>query len=567
MFDELTAQEARDNPELCEQAISKELESFIQHKCFSPISKSMSSNILTSRMLLKWKNMGGTRVVKARLCVHGFKDADAATLGAYASTSSRWGQRLVASIAASRKWFLQSADISTAFLQGVTFAELSAMTGEPLREVSLLPPKNLEARFRQLPGLQGIDFSTHCLKLHKPIYGLTDAPRAWRKKLHQLLLDAGLRSLAGDDSIYVLHCPRSRELQCVLSTHVDDLKVAGLTSVTTELFAQLEKHVGKLKIVSAYLSSFEHCGVVHHQLGDFSISLSQNHYTEKLRPLDLSNVDITRPETPVSPEMHALYLSLLGGISWLTLTRADISIYTQALQRASKAPQVQHLVRINKVVKWVRSRKFELFYSSALDPYQPVKVLGIGDSAFRKESTSGLAIRGCIVALAQQHPDHPGGVCHILEFFSRRQKRVTRSTYAAELLSLADCFDTCKLIAFVLLEVSKPTSLKELASLESSGSLPIPIEVCCDARGVYDSLLAEKAHCSESGLLMTLLSIREYLKSQMLSRLWWIDTRDMVSDGLTKGLVSRRAIMTLCNTGRWTLFHPCLHYQHPLAQK
>ena len=42
------------------------------------------------------------------------------------------------SIAALRKWPLVSADVSKAFLQGVTYKELAAATGEPLREVNFV---------------------------------------------------------------------------------------------------------------------------------------------------------------------------------------------------------------------------------------------------------------------------------------------------------------------------------------------------------------------------------------------------------------------------------------------
>ena len=170
---------------------------------------------------------------------------------------------------------------------------------------------------------------------------------------------------------------------------------------------------------------------------------------------------------------------------------------------------------------------------------------------------------GPLLVFAKKHENSPGGVFHILEFFARRQKRVTRSTFASELLSSSDVLDICKLLGFVILEVSQPTTLKQLANYEASGKLPLEIEICVDARSVFDALVSEQTRCSEGGLLMTLLSMKESLRNHLLSRLWWIDTRDMVADGLTKGTVGRAAIINMCCSGEWTLLHPCLPFVQP----
>ncbi len=42
----------------------------------------------------------------------------------------------------------------------------------------------------------------------------------------------------------------------------------------------------------------------------------------------------------------------------------------------------------------------------------------------------------------------------------------------------------------------------------------------------------------------------------MLRSLYWLDTRDMIADGLTKGSVDRRALQKLANLSNWTTVHP-----------
>ena len=71
------------------------------------------------------------RNTRARLTVREFKDRDAEFLSTYAATSTRWSQRVVCSTAATRRWPLVCIDVEKAFLQGMTYQELSQLTGEP----------------------------------------------------------------------------------------------------------------------------------------------------------------------------------------------------------------------------------------------------------------------------------------------------------------------------------------------------------------------------------------------------------------------------------------------------
>ena len=126
-------------------------------KCFSRRNRAMAKNIIDCRWVIKWKHevaatsvadaskQSGAitvskRVIRCRLTVRGFKDRDAQNLDSCAGTSQRYSQRLVCSEAARRGWPICATDISKAFLQGVTYEELSSLTGEPIREVNFYLP-------------------------------------------------------------------------------------------------------------------------------------------------------------------------------------------------------------------------------------------------------------------------------------------------------------------------------------------------------------------------------------------------------------------------------------------
>ena len=164
---ELTAQEVTKHWDKVQIAVRKEIRSFFDLDTFFPVPKSTVPNEMSSKWVFRWKVVGGEKVVKARLTIRGFEDREAESLATYAGTTSRWGQRLISSLAAQHQWVLLSADVSTAFLQGLSFAELSKLTGEPERVVSFKPPKNYESFFRELPGLSALNFDTHTLRMKK----------------------------------------------------------------------------------------------------------------------------------------------------------------------------------------------------------------------------------------------------------------------------------------------------------------------------------------------------------------------------------------------------------------
>jgi len=187
----------------------------------------------------------------------------------------------------------------------------------------------------------------------------------------------------------------------------------------------------------------------------------------------------------------------------------------------------------------------------------PTRIMIISDSAFRKEDAKGLAMRGAIIAVAETSSTHPGGALHVIEFYARKQRRVTRSTYSAELNAMSDAIETGKLISMCLSELMVQMPLaRQLIEHEEAGTLPMPMECAIDARSVYDSLIQDEIRPpTENSLVMMLCQIKELMLTHSLRKIWWIDTRDMIADGLNKGACSREGLLALSNNGTWSLQH------------
>ena len=160
---ELTAADAKTHAKEIEASLSKEWASWNDHAAFKPILRSKAKNVIDARWLHKWKLVDGKKVIKSRMCVRGFKDLQGDKVATSASTAARWAQRLVCSISAIHGWPISIADVSAAFMQGMAFDELRALTGDEMREVSMNPPKGSWKFLSNFPIMQGCSEATHVL--------------------------------------------------------------------------------------------------------------------------------------------------------------------------------------------------------------------------------------------------------------------------------------------------------------------------------------------------------------------------------------------------------------------
>lgn len=399
------------------------------------------------------------------------------------------------------------------------------------------------------------DENKEVLKMRKPVYGLKDAPRAWKTRLDAVLRKAGLRCLHTDRSLWICY-DSNKAVKLILSTHVDDLKGCGVPAVCDWLKNILVAEFGKM---TEHYDSFLHCGIQYRRHEDGSITMDQNHYAQLLIPMDSVKLANMAPSDLLDEFGKGQFMSLLGGCSWMTQTRLDVAVYIAALQRAAKAPRQEHAVRLNKVVKWMKRKKAQLTYLK-LTP--PLRTAVISDSAFRKEDRAGLAMRGAIIGLCEITTT-PGGKFHILEFYARKQRRVTTSTYSAELNGFADAYEFGKLVAMTVTECIMPImNAIELTTMEETGTFPVPLEVSIDARSVFDSLKADELkNPTQVSLIMLLSAMKEALLCHTLKRLHWIDTKDMAADGLNKGACSRQGLLDIANKGIWELNYPFMTHE------
>merc|ERR1711873_46767 len=144
---------------------------------------------------------------------------------------------------------------------GLTYEQLAAMTGEPMREVNFYLPANNIPLLRQLPGFEDFNPQTEVLHCDKPGTGLVDAPRAFSLQLRGVTeTKCHMKSSQIDAELCMRH--EHGRLVAMLTEHADDLKLTGDAGAVQSILAELQKVFGELKVE---WHVFTNCGVRHVQ--------------------------------------------------------------------------------------------------------------------------------------------------------------------------------------------------------------------------------------------------------------------------------------------------------------
>jgi hypothetical protein len=337
----------------------------------------------------------------------------------------------------------------------------------------------------------------------------------------------------------------------MLAKHVDDLKIIGSKEIILWICKKLEEVFGPLKLI---WNTFTNCGVRHIQdPSTKECSLDQIEYIAAFKPIVHAEITKESSDSLVSSDLQTLYMSLLGAVAFAVLTRMDAAVFVTALQRMSGKATALHVKRLNTLTRWLQKTPTKIVYARFKAPVAHIQA--ISDAAFRKEDEDAHALKGAVF----MRVDGPPGagsvegrsflsrVCHLIDYFCRKQRHVTRSTFGAELFSACDAADFCMLLAQLLHEIEKGACTAiDARQLRETGAWQCPIVLGIDAMSVFAAVSASNLKIpTEKGLWSHVQYLRELLDTGVLFALWWIDTRDMHADGLTKGSVDRDALRAI----------------------
>jgi hypothetical protein len=537
----------------------KELKSWLANNTGKPVLKktyeeSTGLRGLPSRWVIEFKRKEGRRIVKCRLCLKGFAEQNQHELNCASPTATRLGHRIVAQTSASRKWPLESLDISTAFLQGFRFDDLpKGVTRQPC---AFSPPSGTFALLAKLDPVWA-DAAAHpelyLFQLDKAAYGLKDAPLMWWIAINTYLVDLGYKNTSHDPCCYKL--VDQQKLVLLLSLHVDDTLCTGSTAALNKLHSQLEIKYG---IVKRELNRFRHFGVDTFKcLSSHHVWLDQRDYLSQLKPIEVVKLRGSgrTQDSPANPEEVTLFRSLVSAIAWLGVTFPPALAGASLYQSYLPIPTLGQIAHLNNLLAQFTHMYVPLVLRSDID--DPVLVI-VSDSSLANNSKYSQG--GYFILLANRSHSGLCGICSVLSYKSSKSKRVASSTLHAETLALVAGIEEASLVQTFLLEIDQP-HLSTLELINAEPSSLVPMIGTTDCHDLLDTLVKNTSPVlSNKAMQLYTTVLREFRETNRVSQWTWTDTRDNLANGLTKlesdGTLPIADICKALECGAWEPMHP-----------
>jgi len=496
---------------------------------------------------------------KSRLCARGFLDPQKAELPTRSTTATRLSQRIIVSTAVTHDFELASWDVAGAFLKGFSFEKVRQILQKkgiqcPKRRVVVIPPPNVWRHLSKLDSSFAVkeeEFGQYGLECLKPAYGLNDAPLAWQLCLHESLRQSGGQQSSLDDCFWWWK-DQQGALQAVLTTHVDDIAVAGTKEFMEKTYKMLCNRFGK---VSLQEMPFTHCGCRYSRVPQ-GLKIDQQEFVAAMKTQNLE--DTKKPERLLTKEETTLFRSVLGGLLWITATRLDLVSEVGVLQSRVTKATVQDMLSANNLVKKAQQPKYSdvgIIYKKFSNKVR-WKLAAVHDAsaaskgrAYSQEGVVILLMPDLLDLDNQVHTvngnmmseERFGGVAHILSAHGARSKRVSYSTSHSETLAAISGLETASLVALRMSEILSPQmkpTLQELAALQEKGIPFLPIDAYTDCRDFYSLTTGTSALPQDRSQRVYVLAHRE---ARLAGRLRWmilIPTECMLADALTKPMLA-----------------------------
>ena len=567
----LTEEQVLKNWAPFEESDRNELRQFIEQKVFNKVRLQdvpPEAVIVDATWVRKWKRQpSGALKAKSRMCARGFLDQQKRELPTRSTTATRLSQRILVSLAVNHDFELVSWDVAGAFLKGFSFDRVRRMLQEkgisiPKRTVIVIPPANVWRHFASMDpsfAIEEEELGHVGLLCQKPCYGLNDAPLAWQLCLHAALKEAGGAQSVLDDCFWFWKDTKG-QLLAVLTTHVDDLGVAGTKKLLEQIFALLTQKFGKIAVQEL---PFVHCGTRYSRIPQ-GIKMDQEDFAMNLKTVEVD--PSLADDKPLSPAEVTSLRSVLGGLLWLTSSRPDLIADVGVLQSRVHKATVSDLRTANGVVKKAKDKRFVqlgIVYKK-LPLERGMRLVCIHDASAasknRNYSQDGILILLMSDTLSFRPEVHTlsgndtheaiyGGRAHILWCHGAKAKRISYSTSHAETLAAISGLETASLVNLRLSEIqmtAKQPTLQMLAAVQESPV--IPVDCMTDCRDLWELTCGTKTLPQDRSQRIYILAHREARLAGRLRWLIWVPTASMTADAFTKVMVSP-ALLLLLSSG------------------
>eukprot|EP00438_Fugacium_kawagutii_P012099 Skav209448 [mRNA] locus=scaffold2199:144696:152896:- [translate_table: standard] len=457
---------------LFDKAMQKEWQSWVENRVVSLCKRHGvdAERIIRARWVLVWKKSSDpdnpTKTPKARLVLVGWQDPEVGRIATDSPTLRKESKSLVLSICSSKKWKLWGADIKTAFLSG----------DASNRDLYFKPPPEI----KQWMSLTDDDL----FRLEKAAYGLAEAPRQWFLRLSREMSEAGLRRSSLDPCLFTLR--KGEKLLGVCGVHVDDILGGG----EAEMDAVLTKLRKKLPFGDFRTFTIRYTGIeIRQDPQTYEIEIGQESYIDALEPV--STKSLGTAGTPLQDP--GILRTCAGQLAWVSnATRPDQSFLSSYLQGVQDKGNVSHVQLYNKSLREMKERKVCLRFPSTVK-VEDWRIMCVSDSGWGTRS-SGESQGGYVLCICHKSIlERKRAPCWIIDWASKKLKRMVRSSVAAETLSGQNGLDAVESFQALLCETLHGMSPRDFRN-------HVPKHPAClviDSKGFYDAVTRS---CSSQSL-------------------------------------------------------------------
>lgn len=456
-----------------------------------------SENIIGAHFVFKIKQEeDGTRRLKARLCPHGNRDKLKDEVRKDSATAQFDIIRLMISIIVILGFRMGIIDVKGAYLQ----------SGNIRRKIYVRPPA-------EIPNTRG-----QLWLLTKLPYGITEAGRQWQKSVETWLIGtAGFERVFGVSQLFVKRGDKGK-INMIVSKVTDDILMGGSVKHMEEFATMMKKRYEISKTIIDGIINFNGCRLSQ----DFGgkVEMSMEAYMASIKPIPVQPGRRKQPDCRATESEIESYRSLAGAMIWAGSGALPQAAYIgSAMQQQVPSLKVRDICEGNGMLKEMRDLKPIISFPRPSDKVKKVSIRSFSDAAFNITKKSQYGQTGIIIGL-EYESENDEKVYHIVDWASVKQKRVSYSSYGAEILACTEADD-------------RGFNIKMAIQSLTTDNTHVPHVLSIDSKGLYDTITTLHEG-REYRLRQTVQRIRDSFESGELDTLRWVQGIVNIADALTK---------------------------------